>query len=307
MANPSNEGDMTVENHYKHIHVRPQANAFGAEITGLSIDKPLPVPVLDEVKRAWAAHSVIYFPDQPLTHSELEAFTLQFGAFGIDPYIVPMEDHPHILELRREADEKAVNFGAQWHSDWSFQQQPPAGTILHSKVTPPVGGDTLYADGYRAYDDLSGTMKGILDGLVAIHSASLPYGKNGIFAKETERRSMKIIVSEEADKTWTHPLVRVHPVTRRKALYVSPVYTLGIEGMTHGESAALLGYLYQHMVRDEYVYRHRWAPNMLTLWDNRCTLHNADGGYDGHLRLMHRTTIAGERPLTAAGTPLRPA
>ncbi len=288
-----------VDNHYKHIHVRPQPNAFGAEITAISLSQPLPGPALAEVKRAWAAHSVVYFPGQPLTHAELEAFTLQFGEFGIDPYIVPMADHPHILELRREADEKAVNFGAQWHSDWSFQEQPPAGTILHAKVTPPVGGDTLYADGYRAYDDLSATMQRLLDGLVAIHCAGMPYGKNGLFAKETEARTMKIIVSEDADKTWPHPLVRVHPVTGRRALYVSPVYTLGIEGMTRGESAALLGFLYQHMVRDTYVYRHRWAPNMLTLWDNRCTLHNADGGYDGHLRVMHRTTIAGERPIAA--------
>ena len=288
---------MAVESHYEHIRVQPQPHGFGAAITGLSIAQPLPARVLGEVKKAWAAHSVICFPDQPLTHSQLEAFTRQFGEFGVDPYIVPMEGHPHILELRREPDEKAVNFGAQWHSDWSFQEEPPAGTILHAKVTPPVGGDTLYADCYRAYEDLSDTMKRLLDGLVAIHSASLPYGKEGLFAKETEARTMKILVSEEADKTWPHPLVRVHPVTRRKALYVSPVYTLGIEGMTRGESAALLGYLYQHMVQGEYVYRHRWSPDMLTLWDNRCTVHNAEGGYDGHLRVMHRTTIAGERPI----------
>ncbi|SDH80668.1 TauD/TfdA family dioxygenase [Variovorax sp. OV700] len=291
---------MAVENHYEHIRVQPQLHGFGAAITGLSIAKPLPAPMLGEVKKAWAAHSVICFPDQPLTHSQLEAFTRQFGEFGVDPYIVPMEGHPHILELRREPDEKAVNFGAQWHSDWSFQEEPPAGTILHAKVTPPVGGDTLYADCYRAYEDLSDTMKRLLNGLVAIHSASLPYGKEGLFAKETEARTMKIVVSEEADKTWPHPLVRVHPVTRRRALYVSPVYTLGIEGMTRGESAALLAYLYQHMVQGEYVYRHRWSLDMLTLWDNRCTVHNADGGYDGHLRVMHRTTIAGERPIAVS-------
>ncbi len=289
-----------MDNRYAHIRVRPQPNAFGAEITGLALNQPLPPPVLAEVKQAWAAHAVVYFPEQPLSHDELEAFTLQFGEFGIDPYIVPMADHPHILELRREADEKAVNFGAQWHSDWSFQEQPPAGTVLHAKVTPPVGGDTLYADGYRAYDDLSPTMQGLLDGLVAVHSAGMPYGKDGLFAKETAARTMKILVSEDADKTWPHPLVRVHPVTGRKALYVSPVYTVGIQGMTLGESQALLGFLYAHMVQDEYVYRHRWAPNMLTLWDNRCTLHNAVGGYDGHLRVMHRTTIAGERPIAAA-------
>ncbi|MBV6659743.1 TauD/TfdA family dioxygenase [Pseudomonas yamanorum] len=286
-----------MNSNYQHIQIHPNAHGFGARVSGITIDKPLMPAVLEEVKRAWAAHSVIFFADQPLTHSQLEAFTLQFGEFGVDPYILPMEDHPHILELRREPNETAVNFGAQWHSDWSFQERPPAGTILHSKVTPPVGGDTLFADGYRAYDDLSDTMKGCLNNLVAIHSARMPYGKEGLFAKETASRSMKIVASEEAEKTWPHPLVRVHPVTFRKALYVSPVYTLGIQGMTQGESTALLSYLYQHMVQEKYVYHHRWAANMLTLWDNRCTLHNAEGGYDGYQRIMHRTTLAGERPV----------
>ncbi|PKP77834.1 MAG: TauD/TfdA family dioxygenase [Alphaproteobacteria bacterium HGW-Alphaproteobacteria-3] len=258
-----------------HIHVTPNESGFGAEITGLDLSQPLPPDVLAEVKQAWADHAVVWFPDQPLTHDQLEAFTLQIGPFGHDPFIAPMEDRPHILELRRAPDEKARNFGAGWHSDWSFQDAPPAATLLHSKVVPPVGGDTLYADCARAYDALSGTMKNLLDGLVAIHSAALPYGTKGVFAQETEARTMKIIVSEEAE---------------------SPVYTAGIEGMTQAESAAILGFLYNHMTRDEFVYRHKWRANMLTMWDNRCTLHFADGGYDGHLRVMHRTTVAGDAP-----------
>src|SRR3989338_10471988 len=158
------------------IRVTPNASGFGAEITGLDLSQPLPPDVLAEVKHAWADHAVVWFPDQPLTHDQLEAFTLQIGPFGYDPFIAPMEDRPHILELRREPDETARNFGAGWHSDWSFQDAPPAATLLHSKVVPPVGGDTLYADCARAYDALSGTMKNLLDGLVAIHSAALPYG-----------------------------------------------------------------------------------------------------------------------------------
>jgi taurine dioxygenase len=281
------------------IAVRPNPSGFGAEITGLDLSKPLPPAALAAVKQAWADHGVVWFPDQPLTHDELEAFTLQIGPFGHDPFIAPMEGRPHILELRREPDEKARNFGAGWHSDWSFQEEPPAATILHSKVTPPIGGDTLYADGVRAYDALSDAMKKMLVGLTAIHTAALPYGSKGLFAQEQASqgdRTMKIIVSEEADKTYPHPLVRTHPITSRKALYVSPVYTLGIEGMTNAESAAILGFLYAHMTKDEFVYRHKWRENMLTMWDNRCTLHYADGGYDGHLRLMHRTTVAGDRP-----------
>ena len=208
-----------------------------------------------------------------------------------------MEGRPHVLELRREPDEKATNFGAGWHSDWSFQETPPAGTILHSEVTPPVGGDTLYADGRRAYDDLSDEIKARLDGLMAIHSAILPYGSKGLFAQETEKRTMKIISSTKAESQQLHPLVRTHPVTGRKALFVSPTYTIGIEGMEEGEAQALLGELFAHMVQDKYIYRHKWQQNMLTLWDNRCCLHLADGGYDGHLRVMHRTTIAGDVPV----------
>ncbi|MEX0839051.1 MAG: TauD/TfdA family dioxygenase [Parvibaculum sp.] len=280
----------------RSIKVTPNASGFGAAITGLDLSKPLPPDVLADVKQAWADHAVVWFPDQPLTHDQLEAFTLQIGPFGHDPFIAPMEGRPHILELRREPDEKARNFGAGWHSDWSFQEEPPAATILHSKVTPPTGGDTLYADCTRAYDALSATMKRLLDGLVAIHTAALPYGTKGVFAQEKEARTMKIIVSKDAEKTRPHPLVRTHPVTGRKALYVSPVYTSYIDGMSPEESAALLGFLYTHMTKEEFVYRHHWQPNMLTMWDNRCTLHFADGGYDGHLRVMHRTTVAGDVP-----------
>lgn len=279
------------------IKVTPKNAGFGASISGLNLSQPLPAATLSELKAAWATHSVLVFPDQPLTHDQLETFTLQLGQFGIDPFIKPMADHPHILELRREATEVATNFGAGWHSDWSFQQEPPAGTVLHSKVTPPVGGDTLFADCYRAYDDLSEAMKTLLDGLVAVHSAALPYGTKGLFAQDKEARTMQIIVSKDAEKTWPHPLVRTHPVTGRKALYVNPVYTVGLAGMTTAESASLTDYLYQHITNEKYMYRHRWQPDMLLLWDNRCTLHFADGGYDGHLRVLHRTTIAGERPV----------
>lgn len=282
---------------YRTITVEPEPTGFGAAITGLDLSRPLPAQTLAEVKAAWAAHGVVNFPDQPLTLEQLEAFTLQIGPFGHDPYIKPMEGHPNVLELRREPDEKATNFGAGWHSDWSFQPQPPAATLLHGKVIPPVGGDTLYADGCRAYEALSQGFKAMLEPLQAIHSATRPYGEKGSFARETEKRTMQIISSPEADKTHTHPLVRTHPVTGRKALFVSPTYTLAIEGLEAEESDAILGFLFRHMIRPEFIYRHRWAPNMLNMWDNRCATHLAEGGYDGHLRLMHRTTVAGDTPV----------
>lgn len=281
---------------YSAIEVHPSDTGFGARIDGVDLSRPLAPETLAQIKAAWARHAVVSFPGQPLSLDQLEAFTLQVGPFGVDPFIAPMPGHPNVLELRREPDEKATNFGAGWHSDWSFQAEPPAATILCAEVTPPVGGDTLFADCARAYEDLSDNMKALLAPLRAVHSATRAYGTKGVFARETEARTMEIIVSADADKSLTHPLVRTHPVTGRKALFVSPVYTVGIEGFTVKESQALLGFLFAHMTQDEYVFRHRWAPGTLLMWDNRCTVHFAEGGYDGHLRVMHRTTVAGDRP-----------
>jgi len=282
---------------YRTISVSPQPSGFGAEITGLDLAHPAPEPVLAEVKAAWARHAVVAFPDQPLSLEALEAFTLQMGGFGHDPYIQPMAGHPNVLELRREPDEKATNFGAGWHSDWSFQEAPPAATLLHAKVVPPVGGDTLFADACAAYEALSPTMQAMLAPLKAIHSARQAYGTKGVFAKETQKRTLQIMVSEDADGALTHPLVRTHPVTGRKALFVSPVYTVGIEGLAEGEARAILSFLFAHLTEARFIYRHKWREQMLLMWDNRCTMHFAEGGYDGHLRLMHRTTVAGDIPV----------
>ena len=282
---------------YRTISVRAEPTGFGAEITGLDLARPMPPQTLAEVKAAWARHGVVAFPDQPLSLDALEAFTLQMGAFGDDPYVKPMAGRPNVLELRREPDETASNFGAGWHSDWSFQDTPPAATILRSQVTPPVGGDTLFCDGARAYEALSPTMQAMLAPLQAIHSAVRPYGPQGSYARETAARTLQIISSKAAEASRTHPLVRTHPVTGRKALFISPVYTIGIEGLSEPEANAILGFLFKHMVQDAFVYRHHWRAGMVLMWDNRCTAHLAEGGYDGHLRLMHRTTVAGDAPV----------
>jgi len=279
------------------ITVRAQPSGFGAEVTGLDLARPIPEAAMTALRQAWARHAVLSFPDQPLNLDALEAFTRQIGPFGVDPFIAPMPGRPNVLELRREPDEKATNFGAGWHSDWSFQPEPPAATLLRSEVVPPVGGDTLFADCASAFEALSPAYQSMLAPLRAVHSASRAYGPNGVFARETEARTMRIIVSPEAEKTEVHPLVRTHPVTGRKSLFVSPVYTVGIEGMTHAESMSVLRFLFEHMTQAQFVYRHRWRPGMLLMWDNRCTVHIAEGGYDGHLRVMHRTTVAGERPV----------
>jgi taurine dioxygenase len=287
---------MTLTDAPASLRIRPNPSGFGAEVTGLDLSHSLPAEVLAKVKAAFLAHGVLWFPDQPLDHDQLEAFTLQFGAFGHDPYVAPLADRPHILEVRREPDEKSSPFGSAWHSDWSFQETPPAATILHAKVVPPVGGDTLYADGVGAYEALSPAFQRMIAPLKAVHSAERPYGPKGFYAGEEGRKGMTILPSPEAEKRFAHPLVRTL-ADGRKALFANPVYTLAIDGFSDAESAALLGFLFKLMTEDRFVYRHTWRANMLTMWDNRRAIHNATGGYDGHLRVMHRTTVAGERPV----------
>lgn len=278
------------------ITVASEESGFGALVRGLDLSRPLDATELAEIRAAFTRHSVIVFPDQAMSIEDLERFTLEMGEFGEDPFIAPMDGHPHVMEVRREADERTLVFGASWHSDWSFQETPPAATILYGEVIPPVGGDTLFADGYRAWESLTGTMRAVLAPLKAVHSARQAYGPASAYATDRKPRSMKIQVSPKAEETFVHPLVRIHPQSGRKALFVNPVYTVGIEGMSQEEGAAILTFLFGHMVRAEFVYRHRWTSGMLTMWDNRCALHTAEGGYDGHRRVMRRTTLAGERP-----------
>ena len=276
----------------------PTDAALGAVVTGLELAAITPAQAA-ELEALIAEHKVLSFPDQPLSIEELEAFTGAMGEFGEDPFIEPMPGHPHVLELRREPDEKVSNFGAAWHSDWSFQHTPPAYTILHGAVVPPEGGDTLFCDCQAAWDDLDPAMQERLRGLRGIHSAILPYSPGGVYAQDQHQRAMKFRLSEEAEKTHTHPMVRVHPLSGRTGIYSNPVYTIGIEGMEPADASALLAELHAHMVQDKYVYRHRWAKDTLLMWDNRAVNHFADGGYDGHLRVMHRTTVKGEAPIAA--------
>ncbi|HUZ13010.1 MAG TPA: TauD/TfdA family dioxygenase [Caulobacteraceae bacterium] len=280
----------------EQLRVRPRQGGFGAEVAGLDLSRPLAAPALAAVKAAFLRHGVLWFAQQRLDHDALEAFTLQFGQFGNDPYIAPLADRPHILEVRREPDERASPFGAAWHSDWSFQETPPLATILVAKVVPPSGGDTLFADGIGAYEALTPAFRRMIAPLKAIHSAARPYGPSGFYAGEAGRTGMTILPSAEAEKRFAHPLVRTL-LDGRTALYVNPVYTVGVEGFEAAEAAVLLGFLFKHMTEERFVYRHVWSEGMLTMWDNRRLIHNATGGYDGHLRVMHRTTVAGERPV----------
>ena len=284
------------------IQIQPSGSACGATLFGIDLSRPLDTDTLAEVRAAWLAHGVVAIPNQTMSIEDLERFTLAIGPRGEDPFIAPIPGHAHVVEIRREADEKAPIFAESWHSDWSFLPTPPAGTALLAAIIPPAGGDTLFADQYAAWDALPAAMKSRLEGRVGIHSARRGYSREGLYGEKDHAagRSMAIRFGDAALKTRTHPIARVHPETGRTALFVSPGYTLGIEGMGKDESQAVLNELFEHQIRPEFIYRHQWAPGMLLMWDNRCLIHRATGGYEGHRRLLHRVTISEHTPASAS-------
>ena len=236
---------------------------LGASVSGIDISQDIKPEDKELLKSLWCECSVLIFPNQKLQHKDFERFSLIFGEFGEDPFIESIDDHPNIIEVKKEASEKASHFGGSWHSDWSFQKKPPSATLLHSKTIPPIGGDTLFANTIEAYEGLPNSTKKNIDNLKVIHSAALPYADDGFYALEKEKdRSMKIRPSKDAKKTFTHPLVRTHPESKRKGLFINPVYSLFIDGLEKNESDALLGDLFSHMTQDQYIYRHIWEEDM---------------------------------------------
>lgn len=280
------------------LSVEPSGAACGATIRGIDL-RDLDEALAEQVRTIWLAHAVVCFPDQHLSTEELERVATFFGPYGEDPYLRAIDGHPHVAEIRREPDETAPLFAEGFHSDWSFLPTPPTMTILSAVEIPPVGGDTLYADQRAAYDALPAERKAQLAGLMGIHSARRGYAPDGQYGAKDTGRSMAIVWSDTAMATRLHPLAKVHPETGRTALFLSPGYTIGIDGMDRDAAQELLIELYRYQVEERFIYRHRWAPGMVTMWDNRSVVHAATGGYEGHRRLLRRITI-GERPLVPA-------
>ncbi len=287
-----------------NLAVAPSGQACGATVTGIDLSRPLSDSDIGEIRAAWLDHHVLAFPDQTLSDDDLERFTLAFGPFGEDPFIAPIEDREHIIAVKREAEETAPLFAENWHTDWSFQAHPPAGTCLYGIVIPPTGGDTLYANQHAALDAMPDALRAEIEGKMAIHTAKNAYAPDGTYgeADRVKGRSMDIRPSTDAEATQLHPIIRQHPETRREGLYSCLGYIAGIEGMAQDEALPLLMELYQWQTRGEFVYRHKWQPGMLVMWDNRSLLHRATGGYRGHARLLHRTTIGAARQVAKAAT-----
>ena len=266
-------------------------NGIGVEVTDFSL-ADLTEENISFLRSKWVEYGLIVFPELPLSHDEFKDFALSFGDFGDDPFISSLPDYPNIAEIKRSANEKATPFGGTWHSDWSFMKKPPSATLLHSKIIPPVGGNTLFANTEKSFAALPEHMKNRLRNLKVIHSAKIPYADDGFYALEKEERSMKILPSKEAKATFSHPMVKIHPETNKECLFINPVYTINIEGLSEDESQQLLWELYEHMIQDKFVYEHVWNEDMLIMWDNRTVMHQATGGYDGYDRLLHRITLA---------------
>lgn len=274
------------------MRVEPSGEVCGAEAIGVDLAGPLDPTAVAAIRGAWLQHRVLAFPDQHLDDDALERFTQAMGGFGLDPFFAPIAGRTNIAAILREADETSPLFAENWHSDWSFLAVPPAGTCLAAIDVPPVGGDTLFADQVAAFAALPDERKNYLRTLTAIHSARGAYAPDGFYGTRDTGRSMAIRPDESARATQAHPLVRRHPETGEEGLFSCLGYIVGIEGIDDSAAYALLGELLQWQTRDEFVHRRRWSPGMVVLWDNRAVLHKATGGYEGHRRELHRTTIA---------------
>ena len=273
------------------LDVRPVAGALGAEIAGVDLAKELTDEVVAAIRSAWLEHLVIFFRDQPLSPADFLAFARRFGEPVEYPFVKGLEGFPEIIPVLKLENEH-VNFGGVWHSDTTYLDIPPMASMLVARDVPPAGGDTLFANMYLAYESLSAGMRRMLDGLVAVGSSSK--------ADASRTREDRIKDSARADAKQeyvaSHPVVRVHPETGRRALYVNVAHTIGFAGMTAEESAPVLDFLFRHLSKPEFTCRFRWRPGSIAFWDNRCAQHNAINDYHGHRRSMHRITLAGDKP-----------
>ena len=279
---------------YETITVRPLAPALGAEISGVNLASDLSTRTISEIRQAWLTHSVVFFRDQTLTSKEYLNFAQTIGEPMEYPFLRGLEEFPLITEVTKLADE-TVNFGGLWHTDTAYLEEPPMATMLLGRVVPPVGGDTIWASMYAAYDALSEGLKDLLSGLTAVNTSTLTD-----VSKTRQARIQDSGYPSDLSYSAEHPVIRSHPETGQKALYVNRAHTERFVGMTEEESRPLLQWLFAHSVRSEFTCRFRWRGDSLALWDNRCTLHNPVNDYHGQLRTMHRITLAGDRPRVAA-------
>ena len=273
------------------LEIKKIAGALGAEIHGVDLSEPLPATTVAEIRAALLEHLVVFFRDQNLTVAQFLAFARAMGKPVEYPFVQGLPGFPEVIEVIKLEHER-INFGGIWHSDTAYLEHPPMGSMLLAREVPPVGGDTLFANQYVAYETLSPGLRKMLGGLTAVNSSA----KADVTRTREDR--MKTDARADARKEYMaeHPVVRTHPETGRRSLYVNTAHTVRFKDMTDEESAPLLNYLFQHQVRPEFTCRFQWQPGSLAFWDNRCTLHNPVNDYHGYRRVMHRITLSGDKP-----------
>ena len=278
-----------------NVGVKRIAGALGCEVVGLDCSKRLGASEVAALRRALIDHLVVSLPNQTLSLDDLERLTDQLGGRMVTPFVKALDDRPFVIRVLKERADK-LNFANAWHSDLTYLPEPPSFTLLYADEVPDFGGDTLFQNQYLAYETLSEGLKKTLGGLRAVHSAGAAYGTGGYLDGVKGKMSTVIEPSKDAFKEVVHPIVVTHPESGKPALFVNPVYTVKIEGWSHGESQALLQYLYKHALNDNFTCRVRWAKGTLTIWDNRATQHNALNDYHGQRREMYRTSVLGAAP-----------
>ena len=280
------------------ITIQPVSPAVGAEIAGVDLARPLSDEAFATVRKALLAHGVVFLRDQALNPQDLVDFASRFGPLNVHPMMRPLAGFPTVLEIVKNPEDRN-NFGGSWHTDLSYLERPALATLLYAKEIPPIGGDTLFANMYLAYEALSAGLKRVLDDLRAVHDTRMIYTPDAQVSGGTigDAASMPRARPEDRHEEAIHPVVRSHPETGRKALYVNCNFTVRFEGMSEAESAPLLGFLFAHLQRPELTCRFRWTEGAAALWDNRCTQHYALNDYHGHRRVMQRVSVEGDRPV----------
>jgi taurine dioxygenase len=275
----------------RSLEIHPISGALGAEIAGVDLSEDLDSGMIAAIRYAWLDHLVIFFRGQNLSPKRFLAFARNFGEVVEYPFIEGIEGFPLITPVIKLEHER-VNFGGLWHSDTAYLEHPPMGTMLIAREVPPYGGDTLFANMYLAWETLSPGMQRLLDGLVAVNSSA----KADVTKTREDRLRDGAKPEARHEYIAEHPVVRTHPETGRKALYVNGGHTVHFKDMSEQESAPLLQYLFAHQQRPEFTCRFRWEVGSLAFWDNRCAQHNPINDYHGWRRVMHRVTLAGDRP-----------
>jgi taurine dioxygenase len=274
----------------KRFKVSPLGNALGAVISGVDVSKPLGEPVLAEMRQAFLEYLVIFFRDQRLTPQQQLAFARQFGEPMAYPQLTGLAGSPLVTPVIKHEHE-TTNFGGVWHTDTAYLERPPMASMLYALETPPRGGDTLFANQYLAYETLPAEIRKRVNGLIAVNTSTKAEASK---TREVRQRDagdpLKVLEAR-------HPAVRTHPETGRKSLYVNIGHTTHFEGWSQRQSELLLAELFAHQTRPEFICRFKWAPGSIAFWDNRCTLHFPVNDYHGHRRVMHRVTLAGDKPV----------